>query len=99
MGAREACSGIGSIVDEPEGTEQVDTLLFVDRESNVLAIRTVRFERQLASTQSFTTIRVEVDSHADTCVLGRRCLVIRDWGRPVKVSAGTPKMGAGSARL
>ncbi|EJK61092.1 hypothetical protein THAOC_18471, partial [Thalassiosira oceanica] len=85
--------------DEPEGTEQVDTLLLVDRESTVLAIRTVRFERQLASTQSFTTIRVEVDSHADTCVLGRRCLVIRDWGRPVKVSGWNPKDGSRECKI
>jgi len=99
VGAQEACSGIGSIVDEPERTEQVDTLLLVDRESNVLAIRTVRFERQLASTQSFTTIRVEVDSHADTCVLGRRCLVIRDWGRPVKVSGWNPKDGSWECKI
>ena len=64
MGATEACSGIGSKDDEPEGTEQVDIMLVVERKSTVLAIRTVRIEvgRQLAATQSFTTIRVEVDS-------------------------------------
>ena len=101
MGATEACSGIGSNDDEPEGTEQVDILLVVEHKSTVLAIRTVRIEvgRQLAATQSFTTIRVEVDSHADTCVLGKHCLVIHDWGRPVKVSGWNPKDGSRECKI
>ena len=82
---------MGSVDNEPEGTEQVDhTLVVVDKQGTVSAIRSSRLGRQLASTQSFTVIRAEVDSHADTCVLGKTCLVIRDWGRSVRVSGWNP---------
>ena len=37
--------------------------------------------------------KVELDSHADTCVVGDNCLVIHDHNRPVNVSSYDPKDG------
>ena len=37
---------------------------------------------------------MELDSHADTCVLGRDCLVILDYDRPVQVVGYDPALGA-----
>ena len=39
-------------------------------------------------------ITLELDSHADTCVLGRDCLVILDHLRPVQVVGYDPALGA-----
>jgi hypothetical protein len=36
---------------------------------------------------------LELDSHADTCVLGRDCLVILDYDRPVQVVGYDPALG------
>ncbi len=36
---------------------------------------------------------LELDSHADTCVLGRDCLVILDYDRPVQVVRCDPALG------
>ena len=37
---------------------------------------------------------LELKSHADTCVLGRDCLVILDNDRPVQVVGYDPALGA-----
>ena len=37
---------------------------------------------------------LELDSHADTCVLGRDCLVILDYDQPVQVVGYDPALGA-----
>ena len=37
--------------------------------------------------------RMECDSHADTSVVGKNCLIIHDFERPVKVSGYDPKDG------
>ena len=37
---------------------------------------------------------MKLDSHADTCVLGRDCLVILDYDRPVQVVGYDPALGA-----
>ena len=33
-----------------------------------------------------TETRAELDSHADTCVVGKHALIIHDYGRPVNVT-------------
>ena len=42
--------------------------------------------------------KVELDSHADTCVVGDNCLVIHDHNRPVNVYSYDPKDGHRSAK-
>ena len=37
---------------------------------------------------------LELDSHADTCVLGRDCLIILDHNRPVQVHTFDPSLGS-----
>ena len=39
---------------------------------------------------------LELDSHADTCVLGRECLVILDYNKPVQVVGYDPALGVKS---
>jgi len=41
---------------------------------------------------------LELDSYADTCVLGRDCLVILDYNRPVQVVGYDPALGAKTYR-
>lgn len=43
----------------------------------------------LSSTES----TLELDSHADTCVLGRGALIIQDYDRPVNVTSYDPALG------
>ena len=38
--------------------------------------------------------KIELDSHADTCVVGDYCLVIHDHKRPVNVFGYNPKAGS-----
>ena len=40
------------------------------------------------------TTTLELDSHANTCVLGRDCLVILDYDQPVQVMGYDPALGA-----
>ena len=42
--------------------------------------------------------KVELDSHADTCVVGDNCLVIHDHNKPVNVYSYDPKDGHRSAK-
>ena len=35
--------------------------------------------------------KVELDSHADTCVVGDKCLIIHDHNKPVNVYSYSPK--------
>jgi hypothetical protein len=41
---------------------------------------------------------LELDSHSDTCVLGRDCLVILDYDQPVQVVGYDPALGAKTYR-
>ena len=41
---------------------------------------------------------VEFVSHADTCVVGDKCLAIQDHNRPVNVYSYDPKYGCKSAK-
>ena len=40
-----------------------------------------------------TQTTLDLDSHADTCVLGRNCLIILDHNRPVQVHSFDPSLG------
>ena len=42
--------------------------------------------------------KVELDSHADTCVVGDNCFIIHDHNRPVNVYSYDPKDGHKSAK-
>ncbi len=54
--------------------------------------RTVTDLTTKLNTHGMTTL--ELDSHADTCVLGKDCLVILDYDRPVQVVGYDPALGA-----
>ena len=45
----------------------------------------VRIVRIGAATSSGEEGRTEMDSHADTCVVGRNALIVQDFDRPVDV--------------
>ena len=38
--------------------------------------------------------RMELDSHADTCALGKGCLILGDTGKTIDVGGYTKKLGA-----
>ena len=42
--------------------------------------------------------KIELNSHADMCVVGDNCLVINDHNRPVHVYSYNPKSGHRSAK-
>ena len=42
--------------------------------------------------------KVELDSHAEMCIVGDNCLVIHDHNRPVDVYSYDPKDGHRSAK-
>jgi hypothetical protein len=65
------------------------------------AVRTVRLRPDcgLSQVKDFTSkisefeTTLELDSHADTCVLGRDALIIYDYDRPVEVTGFDPALG------
>ena len=67
----------------------------------ILTVRTVRlhidYDRRCYATktndQSYETT-LELDSHADTCVLGRHALIILDHNRPVTVMGYDESLGS-----
>jgi hypothetical protein len=48
----------------------------------------------LGMTDSVVEITLELDSHADTCVLGRHALVTLDYNRPVSIMGYDASLGA-----
>ena len=68
--------------------------------AHVSSLRTVRVDPTRTVTNLTTKINthgmttLELDSHADTCVLGKDCLVILDYERPVQVVGYDPALGA-----
>jgi hypothetical protein len=40
-----------------------------------------------------TQTTLDLDSHADTCVLGQNCLIILDHNRPIQVHSYNPSLG------
>ena len=81
----------------------VNTVRHVDMTSltqrNVAAVSTVRHvdirPKRLSTLTSYTReILLELDSHADTCCVGKDALVIYDYDRPVIVSGYDPELGS-----
>ena len=66
------------------------------------AVRTVRLRpdcglsrvKDITSKISEFETTLELDSHADTCVLGRDALIIYDYDRPVEVTGFDPALGS-----
>ena len=63
----------------------------MSNESVASVTRSFWLPRQITSSQRRTVYRAELDSHADTCAVGKHCLVIRDWSRPVDVYGWNPE--------
>ena len=59
-------------------------------------MRTVRI--QATYFDSSEPSKVELDSHADTCVVGDNALIVHDLGRPVIVYSYHPEDGGKQAR-
>ena len=47
----------------------------------------------LGMTDSVVETTLELDSHADTCVLGRHALITLDYNQPVSVTGYDPSLG------
>ena len=62
-----------------------------------MLVATVRLIKigQIASLTSLQTLesRMELDTHADTTVLGKNCLLIQDFGKAVSVSGWNASAG------
>jgi len=59
-----------------------------------LAIDPRRYITDLSSKINSTgEITLELDSHADTCVLGRDALILLDYDQPVVVEGYDPSLG------
>ena len=43
--------------------------------------------------------KIELDSHADTCILGDNCLIVHNHNRPVNVYGYNPKAGSKHAHI
>jgi hypothetical protein len=59
----------------------------------ISAIRTVRLGATRSTSSLLVTARTELDSHADTCVVGRNALVTHDFDRPVNVTGYDSSLG------
>ena len=59
----------------------------------VATVHTMRIKVANSSIYSDKT-RLEMDSHADTTVLGKGCLVVYDFDRPVNVTEYDPEEGS-----
>ena len=69
--------------------------MYTDSESSNLTQTVTNLTSKL-NPHGMTTL--ELDSHADTCVLGRDCLVILDYDQPVQVVGYNPALGAKTYR-
>ena len=76
------------------GTCVVDACQFLSEEEGcheVCIVRMLDLSHAVGSTHSCcNTLRVEVDSHADTCVVGKNALVIHKHPNVVMVSGFDP---------
>ena len=62
-----------------------------ERHHEVCVVRMIDFSRAIGSTRSRNnSLRVELDSHADTCVVGKNALVIHKHPNIVMVSGFDP---------
>ena len=67
------------------------------RDSHIQPLTTVQVMVACASVAS-SKPKAELDSHADTCVVGDNCLIIHDYNKPVNVYSYDPKDGHRSAK-
>ena len=65
----------------------------------VATVRTVRLSRTIGITRSHNILRAELDSHADTCVVGRHALVVHEHDKVVMVSGFDPSQPARRAKV
>ena len=71
----------------------------INVKSQVATLKTVRVNapqtqvRVTSVTSNSKESTLDLDSHADTCVLGANALVIQDHGRPVNVLSYYPDLG------
>jgi hypothetical protein len=84
-----------SVGTQSEGTcAVVDACQFfstVEAYRGVHVVRLIDLSRSVNSTCSqFNSLRVELDSHADTCVVGRNALIIHEHPNVVMVSGFDP---------
>ena len=75
--------------------------LLVSCVSQVATVRTLNLSRHVGSTSSGyrNLIRAELDSHADTCVVGKHCLVVREHDRYVMVSGYDPSQAGRRCKI
>ena len=74
-----------------------ESQLSVLRDSHIQPLININIIVAHASVTSGKT-KLELGSHADTCVLGDNCLVIHDHNRPVNVYSYDPKDDHRSAK-
>ena len=65
----------------------------------VVTVRMVRLSRTIGITRSHNILRAELDSHADTCVVGRHALVVHEHNKVVMVSGFDPSQPARWAKV
>jgi hypothetical protein len=65
------------------------TITSCDCDSNV-AVSVCRFALRIGSVHAITDTQTHLDSHADTCVVGRNALVVQDFERLVDVCGYDP---------
>ena len=66
----------------------------------VRVVRLIDLSRSVGSARSrLNCLRVELDSHADTCVVGKNALVIHEHPHVVMVSGLTPRSHLAVRRL
>ena len=67
----------------------------------ISVVRTVRISRMrttIASSLRVNECNAEIDSHADTCVVGKHALVVQDYNEPVNVIGWNPEVEAQSLK-
>ena len=55
---------------------------------------TVRISNLVSSVYHHDKYHIELDSHADTCVVGKHCLVTHTYDKKVNVSGYDPNLGS-----
>ena len=65
----------------------------------VASLRSVRLNVSIKSTSSVTCLKSELDSHADTCVVGKHALVVHEHNKLVNVFSYDPKSKGKPAKI
>ena len=72
----------------------------LEEHRDVRVVRLIDLSRSVGSTRSrLNSLRVELDSHADTCVVGRNALVIHEHPHVVLVSDFDPSQPPRQAKV